>query len=223
MNQRDVNFVSMCRAVQQVLTTYQTTWAAMPAFVVQANRFTQMVKNLDHATEGSEIVTNGITDQKSDIEGRAVLLAVNLAKRASVYALEVNDLALHEQLSESKTSLLRRPDNLTLSRLRDIHSRLNAIVGQLGDYFVRPGDLAMLDELNNAFEQQISTPRTAIVVRKGYNQDAIPGLLADIRLCLYKMDNLVNLFASTRLAPEYKHARITVDAGLRHDPPPAEG
>lgn len=221
MNQRDVNFVSMCRAVQLVLTTYQITWAAMPAFVVQANRFTQMVKDLDHAAEGAEIVTNGITEQKSDIEERAVRLAVNLAKRASVYALEVNDLALHEQLRESKTSLLRRPDNLTLSRLRDIHNRLNAIVGQLSDYFVRPGDLAMLNELNNAFEQQISTPRTAIVVRKGYNQDAIPGLLADIRLCLYKMDNLINLFASTRLAPEYKHARITVAAGLRHDPPPA--
>ncbi|RQO32050.1 hypothetical protein DBR32_00065 [Taibaiella sp. KBW10] len=197
MNQRDVNFVSICRTLRRVLSTYQPVWSTMSAFSDQAEQFEQLIDALSIATERTEVVTTGTTGQKAETELKAIRLAVNLAKRASVYALQQHNLELHEQLRISKSSLLNRPDNLTLARLRDIHSRLLPLASQLSEYAVLPADITLLDSLNNDFERLISTLRAAIVNRKGYNQDRIPELLADTRLCLYKMDSLVNVFAGT--------------------------
>lgn len=62
----------------------------------------------------------------------AVLLAVNLAKRASIYAMEVGNMELHDQLRVTKSTLLRRPDTLTLAKLWEIHSRLEGVIADLG-------------------------------------------------------------------------------------------
>ncbi|WP_222167065.1 hypothetical protein [Edaphocola aurantiacus] len=178
MNQKEVNFLSMCRSVQQVLDTYKTTWWAVPVFVQNVEMFTQLVSELSTAAKGAELRSTGVTEHKLDTEVRAVQLAVNLAKRASVYALDTNNPALHDQLRISRTALIQRPDNLTLSKLRDVYTRLQALAAQLQPYFITETDLNNLNELNNAFEQQISRPRTTIVERKTYNQEHIPEQIA---------------------------------------------
>lgn len=70
----------------------------------------------------AEIVSKGATEDKAAAELKAVQYAVNLAKRASIYALETNNMELHDQLRVTKTTLLRRPDTLAVAKLRDIHT-----------------------------------------------------------------------------------------------------
>ena len=220
MKQSDENFVSMCRAVQDVLTKHQALWEPKVAFKNQATTFNGLMDDMGLAMESAEIVSTGATDNKTNSEMSAVLLAVNLAKRASIYAMEVGNMELHDQLRVTKSTLLRRPDTLTLAKLRDIHSRLSEIVAELADYGVLPTDLTALNSMNDAFDALIARPRTLIVERKGYNQDTIPSLLSALREVLYKMDSLVNIFSGSDLAKEYKDARIIIDLGRRKDDEP---
>jgi hypothetical protein len=217
MRQTDENFVSMCRAVQDVLTKHTAVWETTVAFKNQATSFNGLMDEMGIAMESAEIVSTGATDNKSNAELKAVLLAVNLAKRASIYAIEVNNMELHDQLRVTKSTLLRRPDTMTLAKLRDIHTRLNTIVAELGDYGVLPTDLAELNAATDAFDALIARPRTLIVERKGYNQDTIPSLLSALREVLYKMDSLMNIFSGTELPKEYKDARIIVDLGKKKE------
>ena len=220
MKQSDENFVSMCKAVRDVLTKHTAIWEPRVAFKNQVTVFGGLMDDMDLAMESAEIVSTGATDNKTNAEMSAVLLAVNLAKRASIYAMEVGNMELHDQLRVTKSTLLRRPDTLTLAKLRDIHSRLNAIVAELADYGVLPADLTALNSMNDAFDALIARPRTLIVERKGYNQDTIPSLLSALREVLYKMDSLINIFSGSDLAKEYKDTRIIIDLGRRKDDEP---
>jgi len=215
MRQTDENFVSMCKAVQDVLKKHSTVWTPIVAFKNQAMSFFELMTEIAECMEGTEIVSTGATQDKKNAEMKAVALTVNLAKRGSIYALDRDNLELHDQLRVSKTTLLRRPDTMTLAKLRDIHDRLNALISELADYGVLPEDLSELHNLTNAYEALVVRPRMLIVERKTYNQDMIPSLLSSIREVLYKMDSLVNLFEESAFNQEYKHARIVIDLGSR--------
>ena len=180
MNQRDENFLSMCMAVKEALNNHTAVWTPSVAFGNQATAFNNLMAEMSLSVEGAEIVSTGATEDKSIAERKAVKLAVNLAKRGSIYALIANNMELHDQLRVTKSTLLRRPDTMTLAKLRDIHTRLRVVVADLADYGVVEADLIQLNGLNDALEVLISHPRMLIVERKGYNQEAIPGLLTQV-------------------------------------------
>ena len=215
MKQADENFVSMCKAVRDVLTTHTAIWALRVAFKNQVTVFDGLMDDMDLAMESAEIVSTGATDNKTNVELSAVQLAVNLAKRGSVYAMEVGNMELHDQLRVTKSTMLRRPDTLTLAKLQDIHSRLGGVIVELADYGVLPADLTELKSKTDVFDELIARPRILIVERKTANQDFIPGLLSGLREVLYKMDSLINLFEDTDLKREYKDARIIIDLGRK--------
>lgn len=220
MKQTDNNFVTMCRTLQNVLTQNAAVWDTQIAFSNQVNTFNSLMDNLARATEGAELVSSGATTDKATAELNAVKLAVNLAKRASIYALDVNNMELHDQLRVSKSTLLKRPDELTLAKLKDIVAMLSDVVGVLANYGVAFADIMALRTMTERYERLIVRPRTVVVERKGYNQDMIPGLLADLRMVLYKMDSLINLFPDSDLSRQYKDARIIVDLGSRREGEP---
>ncbi|OJV52980.1 MAG: hypothetical protein BGO31_04295 [Bacteroidetes bacterium 43-16] len=215
MRQSENNFIAMCKTVQRVLTRHNSTWNSQVAYSQLAASFLGIMDSLSEATEGAELVSTGATVDKATAESDAVTMAVNLAKRASIYALEVNNMELHNQLRVSKSALLRRPDELTLAKLRNIIATLSTVVADLGDYGVSTADINQLVSATDDFDRLIVRPRTVIVERKGFNQEAIPGLLAQLRTVLYKLDSLMNIFNDREFRREYKDARIIVDLGKR--------
>lgn len=215
MRQSDNNFIAMCKTVQQVLTKHNPTWNSQVAFNKLAATYRGIMDSLSEATEGAELVSTGATSDKTNAELNAVAMAVDLAKRASVYALEVNNMELHDQLRVNKSTLLRRPDELTLAKLRNIIATLTTVVADLSDYGVSPTDIDNLVTATDDFDKLIPRPRTVIVARKGFNQEAIPSLLAQLRTVLYKLDSLMNIFTNGEFKREYKDARIIVDLGRR--------
>lgn len=215
MRQSDNNFIAMCKTVQKVLTKYSATWNSQVAYRQLATNFLGLIDSLSEATEGAELVSTGATADKANAELKAVAMAVNLAKRASVYALEVNNIELHNQLRINKSALLRRPDELTLAKLRNIIVTLAAVVSDLSNYGVSTAEIDNLVTATDDFDGLIVRPRTVIVARKGFNQEAIPGLLAQLRTVLYKLDSLMNIFTDSAFKREYKDARMIIDLGTR--------
>lgn len=193
MRQSDNNFIAMCKTVQRVLTKHNATWNSQVAYRQLAGTFLGIMDSFSEATEGAELVSTGATADKTNAELKAVAMAVNLSKRASVYALEVNNIELHNQLRINKSTLLRRPDELTLAKLRNIIATLAAVVADLSNYGVSPTEIDNLVTATDDFDRLIVRPRTVIVERKGFNQEAIPDLLAQLRTVLYKLDSLMNI------------------------------
>lgn len=215
MRQVEENFLSMCKAVQDVLKTHEAVWMSQVAFAEQVMTFQSLLVEMSDALVKAEIVTTGATVHKSNAKLSAIRLAVDLASRGSVYARSVENWELSGYLKTSKSLLLKRADMLTLSMLRNIHFWLMSVVTELEDYAV---DMEALNQLNshiNAYEAVIARPRMLILERKGMNQHVIPLLFKKIRRVLSNLDHLVNVFHGTALPSSYQDARIIIDMGGR--------
>ena len=215
MRQVDENYVSMCKAVQEVLNNHSAEWGGMLMFKQQVVDLEALMDAVAMAMEGAEIVSTGATKGKEMAKMAAIVQAVNLSKRARVYALEVNNMEWYAQLRVSKTELLRRSDTLCLAKLRDIYTRIAALGGAVADYGIDAAAMAELQVLSDAYGLVLSKPRSLIVARKGYNQDALPKLLSRVRKVLHKIDNLINVYSDSVLERSYKDARIIQDLGRR--------
>jgi len=62
MRQTDENFVSMCKAVRDVLTKHTAVWESRVAFKNQVTMFGGLMDDMDVAMEIAEIVSTGATE-----------------------------------------------------------------------------------------------------------------------------------------------------------------
>ncbi len=214
MTTRDENYLSMCRTVNSVFTKYAEVWQAHKRFAREVETFGTLLNQLHDVKVDAEVVTTGATVDKADAAMQLYAKAVDLGKRASVYALDNNNQELHNQLRTSRGALSNMHDTFSLAKARDIYKRVEEIKDELGDYGVSAEDLAELKQLIDAYDMLIDRPRELIVERKGHNE-SIPELLKSLRESVYKMDSLINLFSGTAFETDYRNARIIVDMGRR--------
>lgn len=226
MNARDENYVSMCRAVNDVFTRYSADWQPSKRFEQEVTAFRNYLQSIMDTKTDSSIVTTGATVDKADAAMQLFTQAVDLGKRASIYALDNNNQELHDRLRISRGALLQMRDTLALAKCKDIYNQLDGVKSHLADYGIAEADLAELKRLTDAYDVLISRPRGLIVERKGHNE-TIPELIRHLRESIYKLDSLINLFSGTAFETDYKNARIIVDlVGQRkkkaENEPPAE-
>ena len=152
MNTTNENSVRMALAVQKVLKDGETIWKDAKAFSNTVAVFRHLMDDLKESQKDAQEDSKGATDDKAIAEERAIKLAVNLAKRASVYALNIENMDLFQQLNINKSPLADLHDNVLVAKLNSILETLEGIAGQLSDYDVKPEHLKKLDELIKAFE-----------------------------------------------------------------------
>lgn len=214
MTTRDKNYLTMCRTVNTVFTKHEAVWQSNNRFTREVETFGGLLSQLHDAKVDTEVVTTGATVDKADAAVQVYAKAVDLGKRASVYALDNNNQELHNQLRTSKGSLSNMHDTFSLAKARDIYNRIDAIKEELADYGISAEDVAEFKGLIDAYDGLISRPRELIVERKGHNE-SIPELLKKLRESVYKLDSLINLFSGTAFETDYRNARIVVDTGSR--------
>ena len=214
MTTKDKNYVTMCRTVNDVFTKYAGEWASAKRFASEVTHFRGILNEVGTTKADSQIVTSGATADKADAALNLFDKAVNLGKRASVYALDNNNQELHDHLRTSRGALLQIHDTFALAKCKDIYNRLIAVKTGLTDYGIAETDLTELKQLIDAYDALVNRPRGLIVERKGHNE-SIPEQIKALRESIYKLDSLINLFAGTVFETDYKNARIIVDTGRR--------
>ncbi|MDO5664046.1 MAG: hypothetical protein Q4G63_02160 [Bacteroidia bacterium] len=210
MTQREENFVSMCRAVNDVFKRYESEWKSNKRFEKEVSVFGGLFEQLAQVKSDSNIVTTGATVDKADAALRLFTLAADLGKRVSVYAIDKDNQELHDRLRISRGALSNMRDTPALAKVNDMYNQLLPLIGELGDYGVSQENLDELKALKDEYDALISRPRSLIVERKGHNE-TIPELIAELRQSLYKLDSLINLFSGTAFGTDYKNARVIVD------------
>lgn len=214
MTTRDKNYLTMARTLNEIFVRHQSVWETNPRFVREVRTFEEVLGLLTDVKVDSNIVTTGATMDKAEAAVNLYNQAVNLGKRASVYALDNNNQELHDQLRTSKGALSNMHDTFSLAKAKDIYKRLEPLKAELIDYGVSEEEMSELKELIDAYDALVTRPRELIVERKGHNE-SIPELMKKLRESVYKLDSLVNLFSGTAFETDYKNARIIVDTGRR--------
>lgn len=214
MTTKDENYVSMCRSVNEVFSRYQSVWETNPRFTKEVTGFRELLTNILNTKADSNIVTTGATTDKSEAGMALYNHAVNLGKRASVYALDTDNMELHDRLRTSRGALSNMHDTFALAKSKDIYNQLSVIKDALPDYGVAEAELTDLKARIDAFDALISRPRDLIVERKGHNQ-TIPEQMQALRKNIYKLDSLINIFDGSPFEMDYRNARKVVNLGSR--------
>lgn len=218
MQKRQENFIRMAQSVQEVLSRREAIWHSSTAFVREQVHFKNFMDQLLQSLMHTQMQSKGVTEDKEQLKTDAVSITVNLAKRASVYALDHKDMELFEQLHVTKGNMHNNSDNLLLAKLHYVQKLLMERQPLLEDYSITPENLQQMGNAIKAYETILAKPRDVIVERKVHHY-TIAQLIVLLRQTLFRMDYLINIFDGNTLVHEYKSARIIIDLGIRHNPP----
>lgn len=218
MRKRQENFIRMAQAVQEVLNRKEPVWQSATAFVREQVHFQNYMDALHQSLMHTQMQSKGATEDKEMLKNEAIAITVNMAQRASVYALNNKNMELFEQLHVNNAVLHHYSDHLLLAKLQHVQVLLTERQTALEDYSVTVQNLEEMDSAIKAYENMLAKPRDIIVERKQHNYTT--GQIIDLlRQTLFKMDKLINIFNGSTLVHEYKSARIIIDLGFRHNPP----
>jgi hypothetical protein len=215
MTSKQENFISMIRAVNKVLQDNQKKWANVKRFATAATELNDLLSLTGTVGTKANSPITGATKDKYSVEEDAIEEGVDIAKRASIYAIDKENMELHDKLRISRSMLLQIHEDECLKRLKDVYEQLKPVVADLEDYGIMNADLVHYKTLLEAYESALAKPRTLTVERKTMNVTLLPELHTKMRKVLYALDSLINNFRQTPLPAEYKNARLVMDLGSR--------
>ncbi len=214
MTTKQQNYISMTRSSVNVLQKWNSEWNAITRFANEVLALTAELQKVDSSSENAMLVTKGATADKANAREEALSAIVNIAKPASVYADDINDLQLSARLNYSRGSLSTLAQNDLLNMLTGMYNNVFEHKDNIVEYGVTEEKLTDAKSKLDAFAGVISSPRDMIVERKTTNE-LIEESIGNLRKIFYRLDNLMKLFEGTPFYAEYKNARIIVDLGSR--------
>lgn len=214
MNKNYENYLTMANATMEVMSRRNAEWSHIPRIVNVMSDIKGTTDKANEAYRGALIITTGATQNKADIVQEAVASVVKLCKPVSVYAIDKNDIKLHDELSVSKASLLQLRDMSLVQRLTHLIQLVEPYLSHLNDYGVKEEDVKAAKALVEQLSGIITQPRELTAERKSKNE-LFGELIGELRKQFYLLDSLMKLFDPSELYTEYRNARIIVNLGRR--------
>jgi len=220
MTTRNENYMTMVAATIKVLDNNEAVWVTNNPFNALVKSIKEDSRLVQDAQKGGSNISTGATQDKETAGDLAIALAVKLSKLTQVYALEKNNMTLHNQIRLTRSGLDFYGDAELVPVLEDFRQRLASLDPEVTEYGVTAAEIARLETLTSAFDAIKSNPRIIITERKSHNTN-IPALIRHIRLSLSKIDKLINIWADSfpQFLSNYTNARIIIDLGGRHEKP----
>lgn len=200
----------MITTVKNVLDKNEPTWSEFTRFGTSVTAFKALKTEIDKRAADAQIVTSGATEDKSNAAADAFDLISKLSKRAAVYAIDQNDMELHDSLRVSRGMLSQLSGKAALNKITAVYNRLEALGEALVPYGITADELTKLKTLIDAYDDLSELPRTLIVERSTHIR-SLPQLLTAMRKVLYEMDSLITYFDGTDFEADYLNARKIID------------
>ncbi|WP_418892256.1 hypothetical protein [Limibacterium fermenti] len=216
MKDIDIRFLAMIAAVANVLQKYESVWTTLERFATEAAKFLGLKVKMEEEGVKTEVETSGATTGKKEVAEELFTMVARLSKRGSIYALDQDNMELHDQLRVSRGSLSKLSKKNASIKINDIYNRLMALGEAIVPYGITAENLTAVKALSDVFNPAIGRTRDLIIERSTHVQ-TIPEIKQDIRRSLYVLDSMVTYFAGTEFEAEYKNARKMTDAPKKKD------
>lgn len=213
MNRSQQNKLSMYRTVRTKCAEHQAAWQPLPAFVEAHIDFTTQLTRLEDLAAREP--TQGITAAKQGRRDALVEDALTIAEAVTAYAEKQKDAGLAARVDFSRSSLVGKRDEDTVSRAQQIHDAATEVVVGLADYGVDAARLTALQVAIDGFREAVPQPRAARASGKTRTKQ-LDDAFADLdRLLEKRLDNLAGQFrkGAATFYTDYTNARIIVDLG----------
>ncbi|QHT67102.1 hypothetical protein GXP67_10795 [Rhodocytophaga rosea] len=218
MNQRQLNSLTMFKAVLAHLDTRPTLWnTSAPLTKVIFSLRTFVAALHQQSLTQAERTTVGYTQDKDGQMQHMCDLAYALLLKIRSYAKINNNKALLYAINYSESEIRRGPEIQIINRCQTIHNKGKEHFSDLKDFLVTEENLTELQEAIDTLKP-LSAQRDSIASERVTATANISLLLEGARTEIDKLDDLIEgLIKDKNFVNTYKQARQIIDRGISSD------
>lgn len=214
MTTKQQNYADMANTVYNKLQEYKSVWESVPQFAALDNELKTTLDGLALADKESKIITTGSTSDKMSAKEQAIAAVLKISGPALVYAINNNNLTLHDQLNVTKSRLMKIQDGTLPQRLNGIVEEIEKIAQALAEYGVTEQDIADAKTKTDAYTAQVNVPR-GLITKRSTKIETVADHIEQLRNIFYRLDKMMHLSQGTEFHRDYKNARKVIDLGSR--------
>jgi hypothetical protein len=215
MNATQESKLNMYRATQKHCTDNAAVVASVPAFETALNVFNVKVSAIIAAAQQEDVVTKGITVDKTEAKKTLCRLTTDIAAPIFAYASSTSNNKLKQEVNFSYSDLLRTKDDVMAPRCQNIKDIGMANLSGLKPYGITSAGLdALQTEIDN-YQVKVPTPRNSAAQKKTIREN-IKSLIKEADLVLKEqLDKTVVGFKASNpdFVSTYKTNRVIIDPG----------
>ena len=218
MNREQINQLNMMDAVDQLLTTYNSTWSTNLAISNIVATFRAHLGALNANDMLQKTISTGVTLTKAEARAAMISAAILTANAGKAYAGVAGDANLIAQMSHTKSEIKEATDTDADDICQNIHDNLNPYIASTGAYGATTITQTALQNAINTFSGMIGKPRVQIAIVKHATLTIGQHFTAANNVLKIQLDSVLAQFATgnARFLNEYGTARIILDIGHRH-------
>lgn len=215
MTAKQESKLNMYRATQKHCADNAAIVTTVPAFETALAIFNVKVSAIIAATQQEDLVTKGITVDKTDAKKSLCRLTTDIAAPIFAYASSTSNNKLKQEVNFSYSDLLKTKDDLMAPRCQNIKDIGMANLTGLKPYGITAASLdALQTEIDN-YQVKVPTPRNSAAQKKTIREN-IKNLIKEADLVLKEqLDKTVVGFKSSNpdFVSTYKTNRIIIEPG----------
>lgn len=215
MTSKQESKINMFRATQKHCTDNAAIVATVPAFETALNVFNVKLSAIIAAAQQEDLVTKGITVDKSLAKNSLCRLITDIAAPIFAYASATSNNKLKQEVNFSYSDLLRTKDDIMAPRCQNIKDLCTENLSALKPYGITAAGLdALQTEIDN-YQVKVPAPRNSAAQKKTIREN-IKSLIKEADMVLKEqLDKTIVGFKASNpdFVSTYKANRVTIDPG----------
>ena len=165
MNATQEAKLNMYRATQQHCEDNAAIVATVPAFSTAFNSFKSKVAAIIATVQQEDLVTKGVTIDKSEAKKTLCQLAADIAAPIFAFASSTNDNKLKQEVNFSYSDLFKSKDDQLAPRCQNIHDAGTSNLAALAPYGITAATLTTFQTTIDNYQTKVPTPRNAAALK----------------------------------------------------------
>lgn len=218
MNQKQLNTLTMCKAVLAHLDSKPVVWNVFSPIVNVVHTFRSLVHDLhqQNMTQAERSTVGYTKDRNGQLQAMCDL-AYNILLKIRSYARISNNQVLLHAIDYSESHLRRGRETEVINRCQLVHDKGQEYLTSLSDYMVTPQMLTQLQSAIHTFSP-LSAKRDIILGERVTATANIPSLIENVRKELLTLDDLIaGLVTDKNFVTTYWQVRQIIDRGGRSE------
>ena len=215
MNATQESKLNMYRATQKHCNDNAAIVATVPAFATTLTAFNSKVSAIISTAQQEDLVTKGITVDKSVAKKTLCQLATDIAAPIFAFASASSNNTLKQEVNFSFSDLLKTKDDILAPRCQNIKDLGTANLAALAPYGLTAASLTALQTTIDGYQVKVPTPRNSAAQKKTIRENLKKLIKEADTVLKEQMDKTVVGFKAAHpdFVSTYKANRVIIDPG----------
>lgn len=171
MNDRQITYTNMFRAVQKFCTDHDATLNTYPFFTEHAAELQANISHIEQLDVAASADISGVTEDKDALEDALAKATLRLVGSLKLLYKKTKDQQHFNAIDFTRSQIFHTADNTLLTRATLVHEHASSNLAADPAYGITQELVDALNDLINRYKEVMRSPQGAITDRKFSKED----------------------------------------------------